>query len=524
MFKSKYLDAVDAHACVSPDTFVFRNSVGQTLTYGQLQARSNALALFLHRLEDLPEHAPVIVFGHKSPYMLVAMHACAKAGHPYVPLDAIYPADRVANIISQIGDTLVFDTSSGALDWASLDLDKRPQIVGLSEIEELSARDTSVEEVETLPGLDPTDVIYIIFTSGSTGAPKGVEVMSECVDGFLAWLDEIYNFAEPGGRIWFNRAAYSFDLSVTDLVYAPAHGDTCFALEGPAETSLAEAFSALSESHITDWVSTPSFLDQCLADESFGPDLLPDLKRMLFVGETLRPVTVELAKKRFGDLSIYNGYGPTESCDFVSLCEIDDEMVSSGTSLPVGYAMEGMELAVLDPETLERKPDGEPGELFILGHTVAKGYFGRPDLTDAAFHSCPESIAKGRKSYRTGDEMTKGPDGLYYFHGRLDLQIKLHGFRIELGDIESRLSAIPIVQSVCVVPVIRDGVTHHLCACVVVADTDLKGLKLTRKLKGELAETLPAYMIPTTFKYLDELPLNNNGKIDRKALAQAYGG
>ena len=130
----------------------------------------------------------------------------------------------------------------------------------------------------------------------------------------------------------------------------------------------------------------------------------------------------------------------------------------------------------------------------------------------------------GRKSYRTGAEMTQGPDGLYYFHGRLDLQIKLHGFRIELGDIESRLSAISIVQSVCVVPVIRDGVTHHLCACVVVADTDLKGLKLTRKLKGELAETLPAYMIPTTFKYLDELPLNNNGKIDRKALAQAYGG
>jgi D-alanine--poly(phosphoribitol) ligase subunit 1 len=155
-----------------------------------------------------------------------------------------------------------------------------------------------------------------------------------------------------------------------------------------------------------------------------------------------------------------------------------------------------------------------------LGHTVAKGYFGRPDLTDAAFHSCPESIAKGRKSYRTGDEMTKGPDGLYYFHGRLDLQIKLHGFRIELGDIESCLCALPQVHMACVLPVVRDGAIHHLCACVAPdAAVEQRGLRLSRQLKESLAETLPAYMIPTQFKYLDTLPLNQNGKADRKALA-----
>ncbi len=307
---------------------------------------------------------------------------------------------------------------------------------------------------------------------------------------------------------------------MTDLVYAPAHGDTCFALAEEAEGSLALTFQALAESGMTDWVSTPSFLDQCLADSSFGSELLPQLKRMLFVGETLRPATVRGAKERFAGIHVYNGYGPTESTDFVSLCEIDDEMLADDKPLPVGYAMPGVRLAVLDPETLEEKPVGEPGELFIVGHTVAKGYYKRPDLTQAAFHSCPERVAQGSKSYRTGDEVTLSPSGLYYFHGRLDLQIKLHGFRIELGDIEACLCALPQVHMACVLPVVRDGVIHHLCACVVPdAATELRGLRLSRQLKEGLAETLPAYMIPTQFKYLDVLPLNQNGKADRKALA-----
>jgi D-alanine--poly(phosphoribitol) ligase subunit 1 len=185
--------------------------------------------------------------------------------------------------------------------------------------------------------------------------------------------------------------------------------------------------------------------------------------------------------------------------------------------------MPGVELAILDHETLEPVAEGEPGECFICGHTVAKGYFGRDDLTRAAFASCPASVARGRKSYRTGDEMTIGPDGLLYFHGRLDLQVKLHGFRIELGDIEAALCALDAVQVAAVVPIVRDGQIHHLCACVVGTDREARGIRATKVLKQGLAQTLPAYMVPTQFKYLDELPLNNNGKVDRKALAAAVG-
>ena len=524
MFGSTYVDAVDGFGKSLPNRVAFRNSAQESLTYRELSERSNALALWLQNESGLRERMPVVVFGHKSPYMLVAIMACAKSGHPYVPIDVVYPPSRIANIVSQLEDTLIIDTTSDArvADEAVTSLGKR--IVDAGQLASICATLTTDEAVSKLSGTDTKETLYIIFTSGSTGNPKGVEVSVECVDHFLAWLDDIYTFADEGPRTWFNRAAYSFDLSVTDLVCALAHGDTCFALEAEAECSLAATFEALGASGMSDWVSTPSFLDQCLADESFGPDLLPDLRRMLFVGETLRPQTVREAKRRFPELAVYNGYGPTESCDFVSLCEITQEMVVDDRPLPVGYAMAGTELVVLDPETLERVPDGQAGELFIVGPTVAKGYYGRPDLTEAAFASCPVEVTRGRKSYRTGDEMARGADGLYYFHGRLDLQIKLHGFRIELGDIESALSALPEVQMAAVVPVSRAGQIHHLCACVVVREGVAEsGLRLTRRLKSALVESIPAYMVPTQFKYLDELPLNNNGKVDRKSLVQALG-
>jgi D-alanine--poly(phosphoribitol) ligase subunit 1 len=175
----------------------------------------------------------------------------------------------------------------------------------------------------------------------------------------------------------------------------------------------------------------------------------------------------------------------------------------------------------LDPETLEQVPDGQSGELFVAGNTVAKGYYGRPDLSETAFGLCPEPLAQGMRSYRTSDEVTRESGGLFYFHGRLDLQVKLHGYRIELGDIEASLCATELVHMACVLPVVRDGAIHHLNAFVVpTPEVAERGLKLTRHIKAQVRDVLPSYMIPRTFKYLDEMPLNASGKADRKALAE----
>ena len=303
---------------------------------------------------------------------------------------------------------------------------------------------------------------------------------------------------------------------VAGLVY----GDELFALEDEAEKSLAIAFESFADSGVTDWVSTPSFVEQCLADESFNADLLPNMQRMLLAGEVLRPETVRLAQRRFPGLRVFNGYGPTESTDLVTLCEIEPDMLAQDRSLPIGYAKPGSRLVVLDPATLQEVPDGEHGELFVIGDTVARGYWGRDDLTRAAFHACPDALAGGMRTYRTGDEVTRDPSGLYYYHGRYDLQIKLHGYRIELGDIESTLAALPEVHMACVLPVVRDGSISHLVALIVPSNLEApRGFEMTKRLKRAARETIPAYMIPRAFKYVDSFPLNPSGKADRKALA-----
>ena len=511
-----YLELVDAQAQANPDRAAFVNTRGESITYAQLKSRSDALARWIAANESIPQGSPLVVYGHKSPLMLVCFLACAKSGHAYAPVDVVYPAARVASIIGQLGDTVAFDTRGTLAEL--LGPEASCPVFDPDAIEAACAAPAEEGAFAPVP-VGPRDPHYVIFTSGSTGTPKGVVVTADCLTNFTNWFCASA-FAAPGPRIWFDRAPFSFDLSVTDLAGALAQGDTMFALESEAEASLALTFEEMGKSGMTDWVSTPSFLDQCLADPSFGPDLLPDLRRMIFVGETLRPETVRRAYERFDDLKIFNGYGPTESTDMVTLCEVTDEMLAADKPLPVGYARPGTRLAILDPDTLEELPVNTAGELFIVGDTVAAGYWGRDDLTQAAFASCPDAIAKGERSYRTGDEAQIDDTGMLHFHGRLDLQIKLHGYRIELGDIESVIGALSQVQSVCVLPVVREGVISHLVACVVpAADVSERGFKLSKQLKTLARESLPSYMIPTAFKYLDELPLNANGKVDRKALA-----
>lgn len=514
---STFVEAIESQAQARPDAVAFCNSRGETITYSQLKRRSDALACRLAARADIPAGAPLVIYGHKSPLMLVSFFACVKSGHAYVPVDVVYPRDRVASIIGQLGDTVAIDTTGESADI--LGAGTLCPVFGLDLFEGL---DDEAADASALQPLDQGDTFYILFTSGSTGTPKGVEVMTECVDGFFRWLStcEYSERAEGEHRIWFNRSPFTFDVSITDMVAGLTLGDTMFALEDEAEKSLALAFESFAECGATDWVSTPSFVEQCLADEAFNAELLPNLQRMLLAGEVLRPETVRMAQKRFPGLRVFNGYGPTESTDLVTLCEILPEMLEEDRSLPIGYAKPESRLLVLNPETLEELPDGEHGELFVIGNTVARGYWRRDDLTQAAFRACPESLAQGMRTYRTGDEVTRESNGLYYYHGRYDLQIKLHGYRIELGDIESTLAALPEVHMACVLPVIREGSISHLVALIVPSDLDApRGFELTKRLKRAARETIPSYMIPRSFKYVDTFPLNPSGKADRKALA-----
>jgi len=515
-----FIDAVDEQARRTPDAIAFRNSRGESITYAALKRESDALACWIAGNEDIPARAPLVVYGHKAPIMLACFLGCLKSGHAYVPVDVVFPRERIASIIDQLGPTVVFDTL-GTIP-AMLGDDLAVPCFDETELSDAARQPAAEEALDALVRVQPDDTFYILFTSGSTGTPKGVQITRECIDNFTGWLcGSVYAQAANGEpRIWFNRSPFTFDVSITDLCAGLTQGDTMFALEDEAEKSLALAFESFTESGVTDWVSTPSFVDQCLADEAFSAALLPNLKRMLLAGEVLRPETVRLAQRRFPGLRVFNAYGPTESTNLVTMCEILPSMLEQDRSLPIGYAKEGSSLLVLDPQTMRPVPDGDHGELVVVGNTVALGYWKREDLTEAAFHACPADLANGMRTYRTGDEVTRDPDGLYYYHGRYDLQIKLHGYRIELGDIEATLCALPEVHMACVLPAWRDGSISHLVALVVPADLDApRGFALTKKLKRDMREVVPTYMVPRAFKYVDSFPLNPSGKADRKALA-----
>ena len=512
---SSYIEAIDAQAARVPHKDAFCNSRGESITFAELKRQSDALACWIAANDAITAGSPLVVYGHKSPFMPVCFLACVKSGHAYVPIDVVYPRDRVSSIIGQLGSTAVLDTI-GTLPEV---LQANPECPYFGP-DELHAQAAAEPNFEAAPQpVDANDLFYILFTSGSTGTPKGVQITTECVDNFMDWMLNC-EYAVEGERTWFNRSPFTFDVSLTDMVAGLTRGDTMFALEDEADKSLSLAFEALGSSNATDWVSTPSFVDQCLADESFNAELMPHLKRMLLAGEVLRPETVRQAQKRFPGLRVFNGYGPTESTDLVTLCEITPSMLAQERSLPIGYAKPGSQLLVLDPQTLEPVPDGEHGELFVIGNTVALGYWKRDDLTESAFRACPQELAQGQRAYRTGDEITRDPDGLYYYHGRYDLQIKLHGFRIELGDIEAALCSLPQVHMACVLPFMRDGAISHLVALIVPADLEApRGFAVTKQLKAAVREIIPSYMVPRTFKYVDSFPLNPSGKADRKALA-----
>jgi D-alanine--poly(phosphoribitol) ligase subunit 1 len=253
----------------------------------------------------------------------------------------------------------------------------------------------------------------------------------------------------------------------------------------------------------------------CLVEEKFTEAMLPRIRRFLFCGETLAAQTAARLLDRFPRARVWNTYGPTEATVATTSLRIDHSILEKYSALPVGRAMPGTDVFVVNGagETLSAN---ERGEIIIAGPNVSPGYLGRPDLTATAFFEhC------SRRAYRTGDQ-GRLHDGLLFFEGRVDSQLKLTGYRIELGDVEANLLALPSVRDAVVTPVIKNGAPQSLAAFVVLSSrTEASHFKLTQSLRQQLSERLPAYMLPRKFVFRDAFPLTANGKVDRARLAQS---
>ena len=249
-----------------------------------------------------------------------------------------------------------------------------------------------------------------------------------------------------------------------------------------------------------------------MQSDQFCGALMPQLRQMLFCGEVLTKKLTQELMARFPGIPIVNAYGPTETTVLVTGAQMTKRMLQADAPLPIGYAFSNCEVRICGAEG-KALPEGEAGELCLLGETVSPGYLGRPDLNARAFFE-----DDGRRGYRTGD-LCRMEDGLIYYLGRLDNQIKLNGFRVELEDVENNLVKVSNIARAAVLAEMQDGKAVALTAYVMLEKPDGEGsLQRARRIKKELGELVPSYMVPRRIIAVDSFPLNTNGKIDKKQL------
>lgn len=470
-----------------------------SITYKELWDKSDRLAGFIS--ENVENKKPIIVYGHKSVNMIVCFLACVKSGHAYVPLDISMANDRVQEIKDLVDNDFILSTVKTDI-FSGEDLFYDDFNI-----------ETSTVEVTEDNWVNPNDTFYIIFTSGSTGKPKGVQISSENLTNFVNWsmnLGSEGNFKKK--KSFLNQAPFSFDLSVMDLYTSLASGGRLCILNKEVQKDSTLLMKRLEDYNVDIWVSTPSFVELCLADSKFNEDLIPNMEIFLFCGEKLSPKTALSLKNRFPRASVINTYGPTESTVAVTGVEITKDIAQNSDYLPIGIAKEGTEIEIWN-EDGKVLNDDEIGEIVILGDTVSSGYFQDKSKTDEVFGQ-----KDGKRFYRTGDAGYLHSEMLYY-KGRIDFQIKMHGYRIELGDIEKNMLKLDGVDNVCVLPYSKQDVVKYLIAFVVSNKLD-NDYETRKSLRNQLKELLPDYMVPKKIQFIEKMPITNNGKIDRRKLME----
>lgn len=469
---------------------------GSVLTYSQLDQASNRLAHRLRR-HGVREDTLVGVYCERSLDMLVAILGIQKAGGAYVPLDPKHPASRVEAIIEDAGPQVLVTQKSLRSSCPG------PKNVILVEADDA----TLLDESKDAPALDfnPDALAYVIFTSGSTGRPKGVEISHRAFTNFVVSMA-----ASPGmtnaDRI-LSVTTLSFDIAGLELMLPLFVGGSIEIADYSTCIDAEKLKSRLSDPANTLFQATPATFRMLVESSWVGDKGL----KVLCGGEAFPPDLVRSLLDRVRE--VWNVYGPTETTVWSSLRLLTDDKIP----IPIGRPLMNTSIYLLN-SCQQLVPQGAVGEIWIGGEGVARGYRGQPDLTAERFVIDRFSDRRGARMYRTGDLGMLSPNGDLICLGRVDFQVKIRGFRIELGDIESALLGLAEVSQAVVVT--RDDATGEkkLVAYVVAAH---KTAELREYLLESLRGSLPGYMVPATFVFLDALPLNPSGKIDRKALPEA---
>jgi amino acid adenylation domain-containing protein len=468
------------------------------LTYAELNARANRVAHYL-RGRGVGPDVLVGVCLERSLDLIVALLGVLKAGGAYVPLDPAYPMDRLALTLEDAQAALVLTTQALSAQLPSSEV---PCVCLDTEEAALAA----CPEGDPAPVAMPHSLAYVIFTSGSTGRPKGIAIAQHSAVNLLdALVRQIYlqNGAQLSGlRVGMN-ASFAFDASVKQWLML-MHGATLYVVPSAVRADHEALARALRAWELDALDCTPSQLSLLLGA---GDDVW--LPRHLLIGG--EPIGQELWNKlrSYRDSVFFNVYGPTETTVDALICHIQQ----AGEVPVLGRPIANVQVYVLD-ERLNPVPVGVAGELHIAGEGLARAYLRRPGLTAEKFIANPFGAA-GSRMYKSGDLVRHTSDGTLEYLGRIDHQVKVRGFRIELGEIESCLLLDPAVRDAVVVAREDEALGKRLVAYVVLRDQDAVD---TEALRAALRARLPEYMVPAQLVSLPALPLNANGKVDRKAL------
>jgi amino acid adenylation domain-containing protein len=471
-----------------------------SLTYAELYAGASQLANRLRR-EGVGPDVRVGVCMEPAPEMVVAVLGVLLAGGAYLPLDPELPPERRAYMLGDAAPALLLTQAALAerMEGCSVPL-------LLVDAEAASLAGESAQAPQT--GVDPDNLAYVIYTSGSTGTPKAVLVTHRGLSNYLAWFDRTVLGAE--GFVLPLVSRISFDAHVRQLFPPLLRGEPVWVLPKEAATDPAALLAAISSHERVSFGGVPSLwsamLDLVRSGEAPAPH---GLVAVLLGGEALSPELAERTFAAFPEVALLNHYGPTEATVNTTVARVRPfEPVSIGR--PVG----NVRVYLLDAHGA-LVPVGVPGELYVGGAGVSRGYLGRPGLTAEKFVPDPFSGEPGARMYRSGDQVRWRVDGELEYVGRVDFQVKVRGFRIELGEIEAVLRGHPHVKEA-VVLLREDAPGQQRLVAYVTAQPGAE--PTATELRARAAERVPEYMVPGDFVVLDQLPVTANGKVDRRAL------
>jgi amino acid adenylation domain-containing protein len=486
---------------------------GESLSYGQLNERANQLARRLRQLGIGPD-VLVGVCMNRSLDMIVSLLATLKAGGAYLPLDPSYPAAHLAVILKDAQPAVVLAEEKS-----------------LDKLSECEARVVPVDSERVLTdqqgkhNLDievkANNLAYVIYTSGSTGTPKGVLIEHRSLVNYSEFAGSQYALG-PTDRV-LQFASISFDASAEEIYSCLTRGATLVLRTEGMPSSITSFLEKCDEGRIT-VLDLPTAYWHEMADAVCSKDLLlPSHLRLIIIGgESASAGKLNMWQKHVGrQVRLVNTYGPTEATIVTTVCDLTSCEQSSSTlkSVPIGRPVSNAQVYILDRH-LRPLPVGIPGDLYIGGVGIARGYLNLPELTSEKFIPNPFGDCKDDRLYKTGDLARYLPDGNIEFCGRADDQVKIHGFRIELGEIEAALACSSIAS--CAIVIAREDAPgdKRLVAYVVPAPPykDVDQREIASALKNFLTSKLPNHMIPSAFVILESLPLSHNGKVNRRML------